>query len=449
MPRLIVSVLLALLVSVGTASADAAWVTAPGGDNLVRPAFWEAYANATPNGTTLTLAGSPDGSLSVDRYGPRLRVSGDFGVVASLEAASGDPAMLALVDAVPEDQWGPNMRRVEFGLDNGQVVLDVFDGTSSDPVERQSFASGAGSGPVTVGVYRDSGDISLQIGGAEVARTADPGIFQTGEVLLGSHLAASSQLTLHSLDVQTTSQAAPTVQVGRCTPTRLLAAGSEEETGLWWIWPDNGFMRQIDPGTDSRSYLVAMSPDNRWVLYYATPGPYNPATDRFVVDTWVMDMATDERFKLVESSAPLGWTSDSANVVLGERPTMMARVPSGELVPTQGSLAYPTSMRAVISPDGTLKAAVEATPDGAAGISITNAASGNEVMNIPTGRGAPQLAWSPDSARLAYTSGNDTPAGLLWKLRMVDLASQKVDLLGSTQDMHLHSVLWAPPLPGC
>jgi hypothetical protein len=70
-------------------------------------------------------------------------------------------------------------------------------------------------------------------------------------------------------------------------------------------------------------------------------------------------------------------------------------------------------------------------------------------MHIPTGRGAPQLAWSPDSSRLAFTSGTDTAEGLLWQLRMVSLPDKKVSLFEPTQDLHLHSVLWAPPLAGC
>jgi hypothetical protein len=106
-------------------------------------------------------------------------------------------------------------------------------------------------------------------------------------------------------------------------------------------------------------------------------------------------------------------------------------------------------MRAIVSPNGQLQASVEKTPDGAAAISILDVASQSEVMHISTGRGAPQLAWSPDSAWLAFTSGSDTADGLLWQLRMASLADHSVALLGLTQDLHLHSVLWAPALPGC
>jgi hypothetical protein len=71
------------------------------------------------------------------------------------------------------------------------------------------------------------------------------------------------------------------------------------------------------------------------------------------------------------------------------------------------------------------------------------------VMNIPTGRGAVQLAWSPDAKRLAYTSGVDSPQGLIWRLRMVDVVDRSVSLLDATGEMEIHSVIWAPALAGC
>ena len=109
----------------------------------------------------------------------------------------------------------------------------------------------------------------------------------------------------------------------------------------------------------------------------------------------------------------------------------------------------PTDMRTVPSPDGRFRASVATTPNGAAGVNITDAGTQELAMSIPTGRGAVQLAWSPDSNRLAYTSATDGPDGLVWRLRIVDLVEQQVALLESTAGMELHSVVWAPPLPGC
>jgi len=237
---------------------------------------------------------------------------------------------------------------------------------------------------------------------------------------------------------------------GACSSARLLAAGADasEQNGLWWIWPDDGTIRQITSGGGG-VYLVAVSPDQRWVAYYQGPDNYNPATDRFVVDTWVFDLQTEERTKLVEGSSPLGWLSDSSALVLGQHPDQMVLVPSAQLVPTQGTLIYAQSMRAAFSPDQRLRAVVDTTSRGADAISILDADSGDEVWHIPTGRGAPQLAWSPDAQRLAFTSGMDTGGVMEWRLRVANLGDRSVQVPQVAQELFLDSVIWVPPAGEC
>jgi hypothetical protein len=235
-----------------------------------------------------------------------------------------------------------------------------------------------------------------------------------------------------------------------CASDRLLAAGTDasQQNGLWWIWPDEGVVRQLSSGGGG-VYLVAISPDERWVAYYQGPDNYNPATDRFVVDTWVFDLQTEQRTKLVDGSSPLGWLSDSSALVLGQHPDQMVLVPSGQLVPTQGELIYAQSMRAVFSPDLRLRAVVDTTSRGADAISIRDGGSGAEVWHIPTGRGAPQLAWSPDAQRLAYTSGVDTGGGMEWRLRVANLADHDVQVPTAAQELYLDSVVWVPAPADC
>lgn len=261
----------------------------------------------------------------------------------------------------------------------------------------------------------------------------------------------SAQTVALALLFSTQTAAAAPAQLDPCISTRLLVAGidSSGDAGMWWVWPDDGVVEQVDPGTTYRSYLIDVSPDARWVLYYAADNNYNPATDRFVVDTWVMDQTTSDRFEINPGSSPLGWTADSSAVVSGEHPNVMARVPSGEQVPSQGTLVPPMSMRSVVSTDGQLRATVESTPQGASGISVTAEATGDEVMHVATGRGAPQMAWSPDSSRMAFTTGSDSGEGLIWQLRMLDVISQTASVVDLTRDLRLHSVLWPPPPPGC
>jgi hypothetical protein len=299
-------------------------------------------------------------------------------------------------------------------------------------------------GPLTLGVSRVAGDFEVQVSGQTVTRFADPGLFEAGHFVLGARVAEGNQLTLYALDVQAPLERPTDVRIERCAPPRLLVADTD---AMWWLWPETGLLRQVGPPQPERAYLVAVSPDGRWVTYYQRQSQVQ--TDRFVVDTWVMDLATDERSKLVDGNSPIGWIADHNAVVLGERPQLMALVPSGALEPTSGQLVLADSMRGLTSPDGRLRAAVATMPTGAAGVNIIDMQSGESLMNIPTGRGAVQLAWSPDSTHLAYTSGVDSPQGLSWRLRMVDLSDKSVSLLDVTGEMEIHSVIWAPALAGC
>jgi hypothetical protein len=127
----------------------------------------------------------------------------------------------------------------------------------------------------------------------------------------------------------------------------------------------------------------------------------------------------------------------------------MARVPSGELVPTEGPFATADGMRTAISPDRQWRATVATSSRGSVAVEIFAGDSTEPSMSIPTGLGPIQLAWSPDSNRLAYTSSMAGQNGIVWRLRMVDIAERSVALLDSTRDLQLHSVVWVPQLGEC
>jgi hypothetical protein len=57
-----------------------------------------------------------------------------------------------------EDQQWAGMRRLEFGIQHGALVVGVFDGSGPDPVDWHTFDSDAPLGPVTIGVRRIAGE---------------------------------------------------------------------------------------------------------------------------------------------------------------------------------------------------------------------------------------------------------------------------------------------------
>jgi len=235
--------------------------------------------------------------------------------------------------------------------------------------------------------------------------------------------------------------------VQECTPERLLVAGTtadETMAGIWWLDPADQRVRQVE-SSPQRSYLVAPSPDSRWVAYYQRSS--TDPSDRFVVDAWVIDVATDERYKLVEDSTPRAWNVESKGVVLGERPYLMATVPAGELVPTEGPLVAADGTRTVMSPDGQMRAAVATSSRGSVALELFEAGQTDPFMSVPTGLAQIQMAWAPDSTRLAYVSSMAGRDGIVWRLRMVDIAERTVAPVESTLDLHLHSVVWLPASP--
>jgi WD40-like Beta Propeller Repeat len=452
-PRIVLAILTVLLsASAPTASAQPAphWIGAAGGSSLLRPAFWEGFPNASASSGRLTLE-APNSSMPViSRYGPRLDVAGDFRVVATLQAATDGLAVLDLLDAVPEDAWWEGMARIELGLDKSSVVLGIFDGSTPTPNDWRTFEVPAPLGPITLALSRLGDSMVLDLSGEEVARFADPHVLGSGHVLIGARVAEGNQVLLHALEVQTPADRPSGVRVERCPPARMLLSGTDAsnvQAGMWWVWPQDGSLRPVDMRENQRSFLVAASPDGRWVAYYQRSG--QAPADRFVIDTWVIDVATDERFKLVEGNSPLGWIADSSAVVLAERPYMMAAVPDGEVVPTEGMLVLADAMRAAPSPNRQFRASVGADSRGSTGVSILDVGEGEVIMNLPTGRGAVELAWSPDSSQLAFTSGTDGPDGLTWQLYIADIAERSVSLLESTRDLQIHSVVWAPVPSSC
>jgi len=172
-------------------------------------------------------------------------------------------------------------------------------------------------------------------------------------------------------------------------------------------------------------------------------------SDRFVVDTWVVDTATDEHYKLVEGNAPRAWNAESRGVMLGERPNLMATVPDGELVPTEGPLISSDGTRTVLSPDGQVRATVATSSRGSVALELFEAGQLDPFLSVPTGLAQIQMAWSPDSTRLAYVSSMAGRDGIVWRLRIIDVASGSVEPVEATLDLHLHSVVWLPATPGC
>src|SRR5262249_8657217 len=93
-PSILVALIVLVSVPAVRAQTSAAWPTAPGGDNLVRPAFWDDMPGATAADGSVRLDGEGAAEPVVSPSGPRLDATGDFRLVATVQATSPDLAVL-------------------------------------------------------------------------------------------------------------------------------------------------------------------------------------------------------------------------------------------------------------------------------------------------------------------------------------------------------------------
>jgi hypothetical protein len=82
-------------------------------------------------------------------------------------------------------------------------------------------------------------------------------------------------------------------------------------------------------------------------------------------------------------------------------------------------------------------------------LELFDAGQAEPFLSVPTGLAQIQMAWSPDSTRLSYVSSMAGRDGIVWRLRIIDVASRTVEPVEATLDLHLHSVVWLPATPGC
>src|SRR5215218_4091755 len=127
-------IVLALVLCATPSSARAQrtpdWMSVPSGVNLLRPAFWEGAAGTTASDGVVTVDASESADeVQVFQYGPRIRPTGDFGVLATIQSDTDDLAAISLIDSSSMEPAWAGMPRVEFGLLDGEAIVALYDGS--------------------------------------------------------------------------------------------------------------------------------------------------------------------------------------------------------------------------------------------------------------------------------------------------------------------------------
>lgn len=179
------------------------WEPLPGGENLLQHASWETLGQLQEG--TLEIEATDSYATVYNENDLYLNVTGNFGVVATIESAAGDTVFLTLYGALPQGEWWQKIRRLDVGLDphNKQIVVNYWDGTDATPKLAGYFPVDGLSNQVELRVRRVYEQIIIIANGGEIARLDEVDLVPEGRVYLGANVMPNSKLIMHELGLET------------------------------------------------------------------------------------------------------------------------------------------------------------------------------------------------------------------------------------------------------
>jgi endo-1,4-beta-xylanase len=178
------------------------WLTVQGGDDLTEHPAWQCVGSVDVVGDALVIEAG-DGYVT-PRFGqgPYVRARGDFGLSASVDVATQELAAIVAFGALPKGEWWRDIRRLDFGLAQGQATLIYWDGTAPRPAFTQNFAIASVSDSVELSLRRVGDQLVFRVDGQEVGRIQDPGAFPENRAYLGANVAPGNRLTIDRLTIE-------------------------------------------------------------------------------------------------------------------------------------------------------------------------------------------------------------------------------------------------------
>ncbi len=194
------------------------WVSVEGGEDLTRHPSWQCVESVQVVDGRLVIEAGDGYVTPIHGDGPYLQVSGDFGLAATVQAATGDTAAIVACGVTPQGQWWQGVKRLDLGLETGQVSVHFWDGKSPEPAISRFYAARRLSDRTQLEVRRIDDTLVFYVDGQEVGRLEDPGVFPDDKVYLGANVAPGNTLTIERLTVQARSGQEGEVQIVDNTP---------------------------------------------------------------------------------------------------------------------------------------------------------------------------------------------------------------------------------------
>ncbi len=216
----------ALLLTGGVIVARSASAAEGAAQDLLTGRDWSHLAGATPSAAGVHVTGTGRSIVSaegetyqanppVNLRGPRLAVTGDFRVTATLSVTSSSIAYVRLYGQTPViyDESRQERPSVRFGISGGKFQVAIWNGTGAVPVATATYGSGL-TGTVTAAVTRTGSTLAFAANGKTLGRQADRGAFASGSVIFGLECGRDSPAwTLAGLTAQSTGTGTGTVSV--------------------------------------------------------------------------------------------------------------------------------------------------------------------------------------------------------------------------------------------
>lgn len=161
----------------------------------------------------------------INLRGPVLQVAGDFSLSARLQVPDEQGAYLTYYGRLPlnQDEWRQEGYAVTLGLDNGKLIVELQEGIAY-PDRHEYFVST--DTEVEVTLTRLGQRLVVSVDDSTVAVLADPGLFESGEIVFGAHADVDRQFLLTNLTARGMSEDAEVDVVERTLPVVEPGPGS-------------------------------------------------------------------------------------------------------------------------------------------------------------------------------------------------------------------------------
>lgn len=191
-------------VSIGSAASitlRGGWTFVPGAQDLIQAGQWGCTAGVTSASAALYIAAPSSGySTPINTAGPRLQVTGDFSVIATLSNPGTAGSFLTLVGTLNTGSvWWNGLVRLDVGVANKAVLVNYWTGSSADATAHSYPLPGGAQDPITFEAARIGGQITVFVNGTQVGSFADPGLFASAQTYLGFNVAPGETLNVTAL----------------------------------------------------------------------------------------------------------------------------------------------------------------------------------------------------------------------------------------------------------